>query len=226
MPKLYTINNTLVSLNGYYLGQFDRYDVTVAPSEHGTVVATPSRSRIGTTITLSSTPDYGYELDCYTVNGVAIVGNTFTLTGNTTVAAVFKAYSVYDSYVIHLTWPVFNVFGMAGLRIDDVQPSASDVTIKTYYNGSWYDASSSDVSKAINWNDSYGYPSSGTAIDINFTANNVPSKVQVRTSGTDPMLGTYTVTMHVAGIKAGVETDFGYTSQTYATHTTYTVNVV
>lgn len=90
MPKLYTINNTLVSINGYYLGQFDRYNVTVASSEHGSVVATPTRGLIGTTITLSSTPDSGYELDYYTVNGVAIVGNTFTLTGNTTVSAVFN----------------------------------------------------------------------------------------------------------------------------------------
>jgi len=224
MPKLYTINNTLVSINGYYLGQFDRYDVTVAPSEHGSVVATPTRGLIGTTITLSSTPDDGYELDYYTVNGVAIVGNTFTLTGNTTVAAVFKVYAVYDSYVIHLTWPSPNSFGMAGLHIDDVQPSVSDVTMKYYYEG-WQEIYSSDVAYAINWNDSYGCTFAGTAVDINFTANIVPSKVQVRTNGVSPLFGDYTLTMRVAGIKAGVETDLGQISQTYTKNKIYTVNI-
>ena len=104
MPKLYTINNTLVSINGYYLGQFDRYDVTVASSEHGSVVATPSRGLAGTTITLSSTADAGYELDYYTVNGVAIVGNTFTLTGNATVAGVFVQAAVEEVTIGTQTW--------------------------------------------------------------------------------------------------------------------------
>lgn len=45
----------------------------------------------GTTITLSNTPDSGYSLSYYTVNGTPIQGNTFVLTTDVIVSAVFNA---------------------------------------------------------------------------------------------------------------------------------------
>jgi hypothetical protein len=45
---------------------------------------------VGTTITLSNTADSGYDFGYYTVDGTQISGNSFTLTGDVTVSAVFN----------------------------------------------------------------------------------------------------------------------------------------
>ena len=75
------------------------YTVTCTAT-HGSVTATPSQGISGTLITLSNTPDSGYEFDYYTVNGITLVGNTFTLTEDVTVECVFKEIPVvtYDYF--------------------------------------------------------------------------------------------------------------------------------
>jgi len=131
----------------------------------------------------------------------------------------------YDSYKVHLTWSSSNNFNMAGLHIDGVQATTSQVTSMWYYYESWQEASSTYKSIAIQWdNNDQGQSFYGTAIDINFTSDNVPSTVQVKT-GTWYGGGSMTVTMHVAGVKDGVETDLGYTSNTNAANLIYTVNI-
>lgn len=140
---------------------------------------------------------------------------------------VFKlpASTGYDSYVIHLTWSSSRDLNLAGLHIDGVQPSASDVTIQYLNGGSWQTASLSDVESTIQWdNNDDGKSFYCDGINITFTNANVPSTVQVKTGrlyGGDYM----TVTMHVAGVKDGVETDLGYTSQTNDHNLIYTVNI-
>jgi len=131
----------------------------------------------------------------------------------------------YDSYKVHLTWSSNDNFNMAGLHIDGVQATTSQVTSLWYYDGSWQEASTFDRETAIQWdNNDQGKSFYGTAIDINFTADNMPSTVQVKT-GTWYGGGSMTVTMHVAGVKDGVETDLGYTTATNAANLTYTVNI-
>jgi len=131
----------------------------------------------------------------------------------------------YDSYKVHLTWSSNDNFNMAGLHIDGVQATTSQVTSLLYYNGSWQEASTSDRETAIQWdNNDQGKSFYCTAIDINFTADNMPSTVQVKT-GRWYGGGSMTVTMHVAGVKDGVETDLGYTTATNAANLTYTVNI-
>lgn len=132
--------------------------------------------------------------------------------------------SGYDSYKVHLTWSSNDNFNMAGLRIDGVQASSSQVTSLRCYNGSWTEASSSDRNTAIQWdNNDQGKSWYGSAIDISFTADSIPASVQVKT-GTWYGGGSMTVTMHVAGVKDGVETDIGYTSKTNSANLIYTVN--
>lgn len=131
----------------------------------------------------------------------------------------------YDYYMVHLTWNGTDNFNMAGLHIDGVQASSSQVTSLRYYNGGWQEASSTDKNTAIQWdNNDNGKSFYGTAIDINFTADSVPTSVQVKT-GTWYGGGSMTVTMHVAGVKDGVETDLGYTQKTNSANTIYTVNL-
>ncbi len=66
------------------------YSVSVTNAIGGTVLATQTSGKYGDTITLSSTAETGYKLDYYTVDGEKITGNTFTLTKNVTVSAVFS----------------------------------------------------------------------------------------------------------------------------------------
>lgn len=139
---------------------------------------------------------------------------------------VFKlpASTDYDSYVIHLTWSSSDYLNLDGLHIDGVQPSTSDVTLQ-YHDNIWHIASSSDVQYAITWdNNDNGITFKGDGINITFTNASIPSTVQVKT-GRWYGGGSMTVTMHVAGVKDGVETDLGYTSQTNAANLIYTVNI-
>lgn len=146
--------------------------------------------------------------------------------GSTLVFQVAQPPAGYDSYIIQLTWSSNDNFNMAGLHIDGVQATTSQVTsLSYYYNGSWQEASSTDRNTAIQWdNNDQGKSFYGTGINISFTADSVPSTVQVKT-GRWYGGGSMTVTMHVAGVKDGVETGLGYTSQTNAANLIYTVNV-
>ena len=131
----------------------------------------------------------------------------------------------YDSYVIHLTWSSDDNLNLAGLHIDGVQPSTSDVTIQYNNSGSWITAGEIAIEHTIQWdNNEQGNNFYGVGVNITFTNANVPSTVQVKT-GRWYGGGSMTVTMHVAGVKDGVETDLGYTSQTNAANLIYTVNI-
>lgn len=130
----------------------------------------------------------------------------------------------YDSYVIHLTWLDRGSFNMGGLKINGVQATTSQVTSIKYYDSGWNEISSNDKDSAIDWNNDNGKAFYGTAIDINFTTDNSPSTVQVKT-GTWWGGDVDEVTMHVAGIKDGVETDLGYTSEDADRNIIYTVNI-
>ena len=132
----------------------------------------------------------------------------------------------YDSYVIHMTWSSADNLNMAGLHVDGVQPSASDVTLQ-YHDPSqgWRTPSSSDLATAIQWdNNDGGKAFYCDGINITFTNATIPSTVQMKT-GRWYGGGSMTVTMHVAGVKDGVETDLGYTSNTNAANLIYTVNI-
>lgn len=96
----YTVNGNQIQGNTFTLnsdstisGLFTAitYTVTIGTHTNGTLSANPMSGTYGTTVTLSGTPNSGYALDYYTVNGSQISGSTFTLTGNTTVGAVYKA---------------------------------------------------------------------------------------------------------------------------------------
>lgn len=132
----------------------------------------------------------------------------------------------YDSYKVHLTWSSNDNFNMAGLHIDGVQATTSQVTSLWYRNnGSWQEASSTDRNTAIQWdNNDNGKSFYGTGIDISFTSDNVPATVQIKT-GRWYGGGSMTVTIHVAGVKDNVETDLGYTSATNNANLIYTVNI-
>ena len=57
----------------------------------------------------------------------------------------------YDSYKVHLTWSSNDNFNMAGLHIDGVQATSSQVTSIWFNTGGWQEASSTDRETAIQW---------------------------------------------------------------------------
>ena len=114
---------------------------------------------------------------------------------------------------------------MAGLKIDGVQATNSQVTSIWYKNNNqWSELSSTDRNSAIDWSNNNGKAMYGTAIDINFTNDTIPSTVQIHT-GLWYGGGSMAVTIHVAGVKDDVETDLGYTSGTNSNDKTYTINI-
>ena len=68
----------------------DMYEITVTQPAGGSVSASLSNSSAGATITVTATPDAGYELVYITVDGEPIEGDTFTMPDKAvTVSAVF-----------------------------------------------------------------------------------------------------------------------------------------
>ena len=68
----------------------DPNGITVTQPENGTVKVNPSNGSTGTLITVTATPDEGYELAYITVDGEKITGNTFKMPDKAvTVTAVF-----------------------------------------------------------------------------------------------------------------------------------------
>lgn len=130
----------------------------------------------------------------------------------------------YDSYKVHITWSSNDNFNMAGLKINGVQATNSQVTSLRYYDNGWHEASSTDRNSAINWNNNNGKSFYGTKVDISFDSGDPVTQVQVHT-GLWYGGGSMTVTIHLAGVKDGVETDLGYTSGTNSNDKTYTISV-
>ena len=103
-----TVNGTAISGNTFTMPASDvtvgatfraiEYTITTASVSNGTLSANVSKATKGTTVTVSATPNEGYELVSITVNGTAISGNTFTMpAGNVTVSATFKLKQVSSS---------------------------------------------------------------------------------------------------------------------------------
>ena len=77
-----------------------RYAITVAEGiENGEVAVDKELAEAGETVTVTATPDAGFELAAITVNGVDIEGNTFTVEGDSVVSARF------DEVVDYATLP-------------------------------------------------------------------------------------------------------------------------
>lgn len=96
----FDIADSDVSVVGNFI-EDTKYTVTCTNDGHGTISASPSSNYTGSTITLSNTPNTGYEFDKYTLvsgTGASISGNILTIgTSNVTVRGDFsQGYSFYQ----------------------------------------------------------------------------------------------------------------------------------
>ncbi len=98
-----TLNCTTNSVycNAFYIDYEEipakAYDVTVTQGANGTITASPSGQKVvdaGDKITVTATPDPGYELDTWTITGAQETepdaNNQITATGDVTITASFK----------------------------------------------------------------------------------------------------------------------------------------
>ena len=82
-----------------------KYTITVGSVSNGSVSVDKTSADLNAKITVTATPNEGYELGSILVDGVAISGNTFTVTGNHTVTATFtKTVVDAEEYTITVTY--------------------------------------------------------------------------------------------------------------------------
>lgn len=84
-------NDPLKNATIYYNSTIDDYycRITVEVSEGGRVAVSANTAKAGDTVTVTATPYRGYTLSAIYVDGAEISGDTFTVTGNHRVSAVF-----------------------------------------------------------------------------------------------------------------------------------------
>jgi len=86
-----TGNDPLKNATIYYNSTIDDFycRITVEVSEGGRVAVSANTAKAGDTVTVTATPYRGYALSAIYVDGAEISGDTFTVTGNHRVSAVF-----------------------------------------------------------------------------------------------------------------------------------------
>ena len=90
-------NDSLKNAQIYYNSTLDDYycRIRVKVSDGGRIYVDRSTAEEGNTVTVTAAPYEGYELDAIYVDGAKIEGNTFVVTGNHEVSAVFTKLPVY-----------------------------------------------------------------------------------------------------------------------------------
>lgn len=144
MTKIVFQNSKILTLSGNWIipvpgvGPEPQYTITIGTSTHGSVSASALSATAGTTITLTATPDTDYQLDYFTLNGIAIVGNSFVMPSeNVTVSAVFVAAgpSIPSVTIGSQTWMSKNLDindGQGGIYTQTVNYGQGDV-VEYYY---------------------------------------------------------------------------------------------
>ncbi len=86
-----TGNDPLKNATIYFNSTLDDYycRITVVASEGGRVAVSANTAKAGDTVTVTATPYRGYVMSAIYVDGAEISGDTFTVTGNHRVSAVF-----------------------------------------------------------------------------------------------------------------------------------------
>ena len=84
-------NDPLKNAQVYFNSTLDDYycRISVQVSSGGRVTVDHTTAKVGETVTVTAAPYQGYGLTAVCVDGVEIEGNTFAVTGNHTVSAVF-----------------------------------------------------------------------------------------------------------------------------------------
>ena len=126
----FDIQNT----NVYVVGTFNGIQRTITCSGvNGSVTATPSTGIIGTTVTLSNTPNSGYEFVSYTVTGATLINSNQFVIGESDVTVV----GTFQNTLPFNTVTIGNqVWAKEDLRLDDGQGGITLVDTYSTTDGS------------------------------------------------------------------------------------------
>ena len=106
------------------------YTITAGTCTNGTVSVDKTTAEAGDTVTVTATANDGYELTAILVDGTAITGNTFTVTGNHTVTATFTETVVEEeTYTISVTVSTKGNRAVGGTAVADVEKAAEGDTV-------------------------------------------------------------------------------------------------
>ena len=94
------------------------YTITVGEVENGIVSVDKGTAAIGETVTVTAVPANGYVLKSVCVDGAAIEGNTFTVTGDHVVTAVFEKKTQEQSTLGYFSLDVIKTIIVNGEAVD------------------------------------------------------------------------------------------------------------
>ncbi|MBQ3134648.1 MAG: leucine-rich repeat domain-containing protein [Oscillospiraceae bacterium] len=108
------------------------YTVNAAETEGGTITVDKIGGAAGEVVTVTATPTMGYELKEILVDGLAIEGNTFVITGDHIVSAVFEPiiYTIGAEGAANGTVMVDKVSGTAGAIVTVTAVPAENYVLK------------------------------------------------------------------------------------------------
>ena len=177
----------------------EEYDVTINPSSNGTVTADPVKAAVGTTVTLTVSPDPGYALASLTVDGLTVtddvVNNEYAFVmpeHNVAVTATFEEGQSAKTYTI--TWNSNN---------------NSDAIAN--YTSEWTVTSDGLTCNMVNWNNNsngWNYVKAGRknneSVATISTASAIPEAIKTVTLTIDAVTASKinSLTLSVAADKA------------------------
>lgn len=171
-----TVTGTLPCLYREVEAAADKtYDVTVTQAEGGTITASPVGEKVvdaGDKITVTATPDAGYELSGWAITGAQEsepdANNQITANGNVTITAIFSLKNYVVAYEVTPSTAAANSGNRVGLingaPYDD-QTNAShsqmgtSVTFKLYTGNGWQ---IDDANVSVAYTDANGNPATLT----------------------------------------------------------------
>lgn len=133
----FDIGNSDVYVQGNFV-EDTKYSVTCTSDGHGVISASPSSNYSGSTVTLSNTPNTGYNFDKYTIvsgTGASISGNILTIgTSDVTVRGDFTAVPVDYVQIGNLLWKTANTHTYVSSGFIDEWPWGGSKPGQRYYN--------------------------------------------------------------------------------------------
>lgn len=108
------------------------YDISIHPTENGSITADKAQGQFGQTVTLSATPMEHYVLAHFLLDGTPLEGNTFSVTGNHIVSASFvpAVYTVTAETVVGGTISLSESSGIFGTQISVTATPDADYLLK------------------------------------------------------------------------------------------------
>ncbi len=152
------------------------YAITVNASTGGTAKVSKNPANFGDQITITTTPDIGYEVDTITINGNAITGINFMMGAEDTIVDVTFKKSTYTISTANVTNGTLKVSQTSACYGDTITVTATPAT--------GYKVSCIRVAGVIIDGNTFSMPAKSITVDATFTKIDYAITVNASTGGT------------------------------------------